>query len=157
MERVKPKPAALRDGFKAKLRVKKPPSGAGWSAGASQGPGRGGPAKYPRNPDKPQFKRDTPEWREIRAQKRADVAICYEVIREIMLTGREPTVRLNAAKSLLERLEGLPLARSLSLNTDNIADLSDSEIRAELDRIEQRLRRAVDEVEAADDPPPVLH
>ena len=154
MERVKP--ASLRAGFKAELRLKKLPNGAGQHAGASQGPGRGGPAKYQRDPSKPQFKRDTPEWKEIRAQKRADVAICYEVIREIMLTGREPMVRLNAAKSLLERLEGMPIARNLNLNTDNIADLSDSEIRAELDRIEQRLRRAVDEVEA-DDPPPVLH
>ena len=45
----------------------------------------------------------------------------------------EPTVRLSAATHLLNRIEGLPVAKLVTANTD-VSGLSDKELSDELDR-----------------------
>jgi len=113
------------------------------SAGPGMGTGWGGPAKGGggvvidiRRPG------NKPTRAVLDAKKaRIEAAIqeAMDVIGTIMRTGEREETKLSAAKALLDRLEGQPVARNVNADMNDTAKLSDEELHAEQARIARAL------------------
>jgi len=137
-----------------------PGGNAGWG-GPPKGAGRGGPARNPKNPFKksgapndgvptvPSFA-DAPKAgpgsghvsiagedrrarREMRAEKMEDRL--YELGEG---ADRQET-QLSAAVAYLNQVRGMPLARSVNVNSNDFSQLSDAELDAEITRLARKL------------------
>jgi hypothetical protein len=119
------------------------------------GAGWGGPAKGAGSGTKPAFTVDTPTRQTIpnasspgkgdpvkraarRDQKELDLANAQML--KNMLFGLAKTAdtamgRIRAAEAWLNRAEGMPIARSIAVVTDDIKSLSDDALRAELENL----------------------
>jgi hypothetical protein len=122
------------------------------SSGQGQGDGWGGPAKgaSKRGKDAPPAPPFDPEtsaqanakrWRDkeagitSRAEIRAHRTVELEdMLYDIASTSERDETRVTAATKLHAIYNGTPIARSINLNTDDVSNLSDDEIRAELAR-----------------------
>ena len=119
--------------------------GTRWGNGAGKGDGWGGPATgagsvVPLGP-KPEKLLRGPPTREQRAAKAyrdmADAQIASEAretLLAIMRTAEREETQLAAACKLLDRIEGLPVARVTTTPADDLSKLSDAELQAALDR-----------------------
>ena len=58
------------------------------------------------------------------------------------LTGKTEKARVAASVAVLNRLEGMPLARNVNLNVNDASSLTDDEIAAEIDALTSRARSA---------------
>jgi hypothetical protein len=120
---------------KPRLFQRMPSQGPGWGGPAkgmngTKGIGHGGPARGVPGPI-PTTSR--------RARKIANAEECMEKMTELMNQKRFPFLSLQAADKLLNRLEGLPVARNLNINADAAANLSDAELDAEIAQLEGKL------------------
>ena len=119
-------------------------AGTRWGNGAGAGEGWGGPARgagaaSPRAGALSLIPGQPAEKRAIGAAKRQSEAETAAELREILLqlarhAEREET-QLTAACKLLDRIEGLPIARTVNAADDAIARMSDNELKAELERL----------------------
>ncbi len=64
----------------------------------------------------------------------------YENLMEIALRGTTEANQLAATIALLNRLEGLPVARNVNMTTNSAANLSDDELADELHALASRWR-----------------
>jgi hypothetical protein len=119
-------------------------NGAGWGGparGFGKGDGWGGPAKGPTQvaAPGPRFTRDMQPTdrstyattREMRLKRSAWLEDKLMHLAEV--AEREET-QLAAATKLHAIYNGQPVARNITLNTDDVSDLSDEQIRSELER-----------------------
>lgn len=104
--------------------------GDGWG-GPAKGAGRGGPAKPFTKDFQPPSKApdgDKKALRRIRTEQLEDMLFSLAEAAQ-----REET-RISAAVRLHAIYNGQPVARNINVNTDDVANLSDDELRAELER-----------------------
>ena len=134
--------AARRKGTEAaKRRNNKPASGipaSGIMAGGHppSGPGWGGEA----NGVAPAFSEDyqpaRPTDKSTRGLSDETVsAQMRDVLYTVAQTSEFEMARIAAASKLLDRIEGTPIARSISYRADEVAKLTDDELRSELARL----------------------
>jgi hypothetical protein len=120
-------------------------SGTRWGNGAGAGDGWGGPARgastaKPRAnasaliPGQPPGKRAITE---VRRQSEAEIAAeMREKILHLARYAEREETQLAAACKLLDRIEGLPVVRTIMAKDDELSRMTDEEIRAELERLE---------------------
>ena len=114
------------------------------------GMGWGGPPKGAGKPAEP-FTADSPtrvtrkggQWdrtkRAARLDKAAKDAKTAERMRKILLRiatkGESEVNQIRAAEAMLNRIEGMPIARTVTATINDIRDLSDAALAAELERL----------------------
>ena len=117
--------------------------------GTGAGDGWGGPAKgsstaAPRSNVTSLIPGQPSKKRAISAIRRHTAAEIAEELRGTILHiarhGEREETRLAAACKLLDRIEGLPVARTINAEDDAVARMSEDELRAEIERL--RLRQA---------------
>lgn len=57
-----------------------------------------------------------------------------EILYDVAHTAQEPNLRIQVADKLLNRIEGLPVAKEVSTETDAISLMSAEELKAEIER-----------------------
>ena len=126
-----------------------PGQGAGWG-----GPARGASDKVVRGPDAltagPPTDPERATAQDRRKLKEERVAVLEDTLFELATTG-EAMTRINAATRLHAIYEGQPVARQITHTVDEVAKLSDDDIRSELARLS---REALDAGQG--DAPPKL-
>ena len=131
--------------------------GDGWG-GPPKGAGRGGEARNSRPeknrpdvaPKVPSFA-DAPkagpgrghvsvsgEDRRARDAERSEIA--QEKLFSLVTTANRQETQLSAAVALLNRIDGMPIARNLNANVDDLSRLSDVELQAERERLGRAMR-----------------
>lgn len=134
-------------------------NGFGWG-GPAKGAGKGGAAKP--------FTIDTPTRVfktviEARAERPSGAVSGYELrklineeraqelkdhLYSIATTARHEITQVRAAEAWLNRHEGMPVARNLNINVDDVANLSDTDLDAEITRRINSAGQAVEGEEA---------
>jgi hypothetical protein len=125
------------------------PKGSGTPAG---GPGWGGPAKgastapakpvalfQPGNPGAPPG-----------IPRSEQAAILKDLLFGLATTSDNPAVQVRAAEALLNRIEGMPVARNININADALSTLDD----AALEQRRAQLARELGEGDGGATPPP---
>ena len=157
-----------------------PGGNAGWG-GPPKGAGRGGPARHPTK----EFKKSgepnvgaalvrdfdgaqpgpgrghvSSAGEDRRARDAARSEVAQETLFSLVIGADRQETQLAAAVALLNRIDGMPIARNLNANVDDLSRLSDAELQAE----RERLGRAMHEVRAGgvapdvpDEPDGVVH
>lgn len=114
----------------------------------ASGPGWGGPAKGDPGPridagaygDSVRAMIKNPE---IRARNEARAEELREFYYQTAKNEAEPTlVRMAAADKYLDRVEGKPIARSVTTTVDDVSELSDIELAAEIARLEREIAQS---------------
>lgn len=125
----------------------KPPSGIpayGESAGGPpQGPGWGGPA----HPLRPAFTAEIAKAAKANAnagtgltrQQRAEKL--HDHLYDLALTAESQIVQANASIALLNRIEGMPVSRTINANVNADSCKTDAELRAELAELEAKVMK----------------
>ncbi len=128
--------------------ARKPTSGTRHGNGQEHGDGWGGPAKGASKGDAKPFTADTPTRQTIpngrgdpakmaarRSQKELD-AERAQLLKDHLFTlatkAESEMVQKSASEAWLNRHEGMPIARNVNLNVDDVRGLSDEAIAAEL-------------------------
>jgi hypothetical protein len=133
----------MRPGPKRNPANYRPASGqpaSGWPASGlpAMGPGWGGPPKG-KGRDSAALKPRTREKREneepAKRQVREELAQeAFDALVTIVRTSKHEGAILQAAVAILNRVEGLPVARTIAATTDDLERLTDEELEAELAR-----------------------
>ena len=119
-------------------------SGTRWGNGAGAGDAWGGPAQgpsaaLPRAGALSLIPGQPAEKRAIAAAKRQSEAETAAEMRDKLLElarhGEREETQLAAASKLLDRIEGLPVARTITSVADDLARMTDEELRAEIERV----------------------
>lgn len=122
--------------------------GAGWG-GPARGAGRGGAARAytagcPTRRTFPGGQGD-PGKRVARDEERASRAATADELRahlsHLAFHAEREETQLSAAVALLNRIEGLPVARNVNLAVDDLSRLTDAELEAEIARLNCRAGR----------------
>lgn len=116
--------------------LKRPPTsgtrkgnGAGWG-GPAQGSGTGGEPVAFEAGNQAASGRQQPDL-----SKAERIARLQDNLEHLALYGENENVRVSASNHLLNRLDGMPIARNINVNADDLASLSDADIAAELARL----------------------
>ena len=137
-----------------------PGGNAGWG-GPPKGAGRGGPARHP----KKEFKKSgvpnvgvalapafdgtmagpgrghvSPAGEDRRARDAARSEVAQEKLFSLVTAADRQETQLAAAVALLNRIDGMPIARNLNANVDALSRLSDAELQAERERLGRAMR-----------------
>lgn len=133
----------------------------GWG-GPAKGAGRGDGIPRPWTKDTPTLTTKPGHHPEItpaklsrmeraaRDQEQADQMRANLV--QLALHGKTENARVAASVAVLNRLEGMPLARNVNLNVNDASSLTDDEIAAELNALTSRARAAAG-IDAGNDAP----
>lgn len=117
--------------------MKKTGNGVGWG-GPAKGAGWGGPAKgAAKHPSRGHSGRIAARQAAQGARSEALCRVYYEIAHD---PRSRTAVRLAAATHLLNRIEGKPITATITSATDDLAQLSDEELQADLTRVQAALR-----------------
>lgn len=140
--------------------------------GSSQGTGWGGPAR-PNNKGVKDIFDEDPEKAaaakkyfmdkrpELLASKKERVRAMEDVLLDIALNeGQHPGTRVNAASRLHAIYEGNPVNKNINANVDDVSEMSDEQLNAELSRVQGKIAEASSGATSAvdsDELPGVVH
>jgi hypothetical protein len=120
--------------------------GNGPGKGPGKGDGWGGPAK---GAGKPYFAKGETQEGQGRGhtapyvEKREDrLAMLRDHIWNLAMTAQREETQLAAANAYLDREEGKPIARTVTATVDDVSQLSDLELAAEIARLDRELAAA---------------
>lgn len=127
----KKRPAGPGRGKKIKQGSGIPASGAGWG-----GPAKGAGTTTPINEHPDSFAALPPGERKAKLVDKAAAAERALVIYESIMENEAEMAsnRISAANALLNRIEGMPVARSITGTMDDLERMSDADLIAELER-----------------------
>ena len=75
-----------------------------------------------------------------RARDAARSEAAQDKLYELTMGAKREETQLSAAVALLNRIDGMPIARNLNANVDDLAALSDDALRAERERLDRAMR-----------------
>lgn len=105
--------------------IEKPPRGPGYG-GPAKGPGQHGPAQL-----------SAPRSALVQA-KAERVAAFNDMIFDLAMAGESENIRLQAAIAGLNRLEGAPINKQIVYEADSIKELTDDELREQLEELRRK-------------------
>lgn len=74
-----------------------------------------------------------------------------EILYEVAHTAEQPSLQIQAADKLLNRIEGLPVAKVVTAETDPYSRMSEEEVAAEIERTRAKIE-AFERLKRADNP-----
>ncbi len=116
------------------------------------GAGWGGPAKGAGNQDAGPGRPDAETAPAIQAAKAERLEAVKAKIFDLAMNADRQETQLQAAVAFLNREEGTPIARSITVQTDDLASLSDAELTERLAHLERVAAAAGDGAEQAPRP-----
>ena len=105
--------------------------------GAGKGDGWGGPAKGAGNHGPSAGGLTTEALAVVQADKAARLEAVKAKIFDLAMNADRQETQLSAAVAFLNREEGTPIARSITVQTDDLASLSDAELAERLAHLER--------------------